>query len=61
MTDQLQPTKRRRLNPFIDIEALGEDSDEEMGLAEGASSSFEYIDIVSSSILTILSSRWFRR
>ena len=36
-----QPTKRQRLNPFVDIEAVGEgeDSDEEI---EGASSSFEF-------------------
>jgi hypothetical protein len=36
-----RPTKRQRLNPFIDIEAVGEeeDSDEE---TEGASSSSEF-------------------
>jgi len=37
-----RPIKRRRLNPFVDIEAVGEgeDSDEETELAEGASSKF---------------------
>jgi hypothetical protein len=37
-------TKRRRLNPFVDIEAVGEgeDSDEEMAQAEGVSSGFAF-------------------
>ena len=37
-----RPSKRRRLNPFVDLEAVreGEESDEETELAEGAPSKF---------------------
>ena len=47
-----RPIKRRRLNPFVDVEAVGEgvgegeESDEETELAEGASSKFAPIHVV---------------